>query len=328
MKFVIFHSDYEYLKFLFGRTITNCEVFNVYGSHIMSKNILLQFLYRMHHSSLLNKYFNIPMKNIWYSNMIPAQITKDDNVCFIFNSSRASSIDISFYKYLRAHYKCKLVLQLWNPIDWDRGKVKYDIEEMKNIMDMVCTYNVLDAQKYKVTLYPYILFQLQNIIVKPFNDRDTDVLFIGQDKGRMQYIEDMYKSLTSRGLKCDFYIINPLRKCQVGEIHICDWISYIDLIKKTENTKCIVNVLQAGAEGVTIRDVEAYNYGCFMITNNPSPELKNIYNEEQLIDIDNISDAIIQKIKSRKNPFERRLNTNTLDNFLNWTEDSVMSSEK
>ncbi len=328
MKFVIFHSDYEYYKFLFGRTITKRKVINVYGSRIMTKNFLLQFLYRLHHSSLLNKYFNIPLKNIWYSYLIPAQIAKDDDVCFIFNSSRVSNIDFSFYNYLRAHYKCKLVLQLWNPIDWDRGKVKYDIEEMKNIMDMVCTYNVLDAQKYKVTLYPYILFQLKNIIVKPFKDRHTDVLFIGQDKGRMQYIENLYRSLASRGLRCDFYIINPLRECQVDEIHICEWISYLDLIKKTEDTKCIVNILQAGAEGITIRDIEAYNYGCYMITNNPLHELNDIFHAEQLVNIDNISDNIIQQIKNRKNPFEKRLNTNTLDNFLNWTEESLIYSEK
>ena len=190
---------------------------------------------------------------------------------------------------------------------------------------LICTYNRYDVDKYHITRYPYILFQLKDINIIPMCKRDIDILFVGQDKGRMDYIERLYNQLTKLGLRCVFYVVNPLRECQTQGIHCSDWISYQCLIEKTENAKCIVNILQPGAEGVTLRDVEAYNYGSFMLTNNHSPELLDIYNEGQLIDINSINESTVSIIRQRTSAFPKRKNTNTLDHFYNWVNSRVCS---
>ena len=323
MKYVNFHSNYEYIRFLYEKSYSSYDVVNIYDNTIFCKSKFLRFLYRIHHSSHINKYFSLPLKSIWYHSMLPKEFKKDDELCVIFNSSRVANIDKGFYSYLRRHYQCKLVMQLWNPVDWDKSTGNYDIEEMIKIMDLVCTYNKIDVKKYHLTPYPYILYQLENITVKPMHKRPIDVLFVGQDKGRMEYIEYLYNYLTKKGLNCDFYIVNPKTNCNTSGIHCCDWLSYSSLIKMTENAKCIVNLLQPGAEGVTIRDIEAYNFGSFIITNNRSHELREIFNEDQLIDINDISDNIIDVIKNRTESFPKRRNSNSLDNFYSWLDKTL-----
>lgn len=318
MKFVLFHSNYEYIKFLYGKSKTSYDVINIFDYSLQSGNWLLRFLYRVHISPAINKYISLPLKSFWYRFMLPKGLSRTDEICFVFNSSRVAGIDVQFYNYLRQEYKCKLVMQLWNPVDWDRSKGGYDIEKMKDIMDLVCTYNKIDVEKYKLVQYPYILFNLLNINIKPLKDRTVDVFFLGQDKGRMGFIESLYEKLTSLGLNCEFYIVNPQNEPHCRGIHICDWMPYHKLIEITENSKCIVNILQPGAEGVTIRDIEAYNYGCFMITNNKSKELHDIYNNEQLIDINQINESTVNVIKKRNEVFPPRNNFNSLDNYYNW----------
>lgn len=320
MKFIVFHSNYEYVKFLHENSYTSYDAVNIYGNTILSKSRILQFLFRIHCSTRLNKYISLPCKRIWFSYMLPKGLKKDEDICFIFNSSRVASIEKEFYSFLRKNYQCKLVMVLSNPVDWDISKGAYDFEEIRNTMDLVCTYNKIDVEKYHLTPIPYVLFQLHNIKVKPMKDRSVDVLFVGQDKGRMGYIEDLYNYLTSHGLKCEFYVVSPQNDCHTVGIHCSEWISYKSLIQMTENSKCILNILQPGVEGVTIRDTEAYNYGSFLITNNPSLEIKEVFNKEQLIEIIDINEDIIDVIKKRSEAFPKRDTLNTLDNYYNWIE--------
>ena len=92
-----------------------------------------------------------------------------------------------------------------------------------------------------------------------------------------------------------------------------------------KNAKSIINILQPGASGITQRDSEAYSLGCYLITNNKSEELNRIFNDEQVINIEDIKKEVAESIQSRAEAFTKRENKYTLDGFYNWIEQTLQS---
>ena len=307
MKYFVYLPDYDYYRFLFGHAKTRYDVEYIYDFNIRTSNPVLRFLFRLHYWGVLNSLFKLPGKRIWYKYFVP-EIAEDEPVCFIFYSSRAGQYEPGFYEYLRRHYNCKLALLISNPVEFERGY--YDLDFMKRTMDLVCTYNEHDVAKYGLALHPPLLFALENLPVKPMGERSIDVLFVGKDKGRRDYIEALEKKLVAFGLRCSFFIADGSRR-----------VPYADLVRMTGDAKCLVNLLQVGSEGVTLRDIDAWNYGCFLMTNNRAPELREMLHEGQLIDIDRVDDAVCETIKARTEEFPPR-EAGSLDGFYAWVAES------
>lgn len=97
-----------------------------------------------------------------------------------------------------------------------------------------------------------------------------DYMFIGQDKGRRSTVENLEKELKAAGLK--------------GQIEIGDSFSipYMEYLEQVKKSRAIIDILQQGQTGMTLRSLEALFFGKKLITNNIYLKDCDFYNENNI----------------------------------------------
>lgn len=320
MKFIDYRSLYGHYAFLFQHDKHDTDVVFVTRNNIHLDSFLMQFFGRLYHSHIK---FLPPVlyRRIWYKFLVPIGTdTGNDKLCFIIPSFVIVNFGARFVDYVRSKYNCKVAIVFSDRVEsYPKG---LEIDSLRNVVDLICTYNPVDAEKYKISLHPGMLCNLFVPNEKPFSERTIDVFFIGQEKGRGEEILNIYRKCNEYGLKCEFIIVGETTIPKQDGIVYCDWVPYEDMFEKLKNSKSIVNILQPGASGVTLRDIEAYNLGCFLITTNSNSDLNEIMNEGQIVNFAAFNQGMANIIKGRKERFPRRKNNYSLDNFYNWIEES------
>ena len=319
MKFVQFCADDDYTKKYFVGTTTVYDVLYVFGHSIFTKYSLLKILFKIHYNPSINARINLPFKMIWYKLMVPQCVNPLENSIFIIGSGFYKNVPSSFFIYLKKNYKCKLCFRYSDKVSFYH---QIDINKLKTVFDNIQTYNSVDSKDYSISLHPPIVFNLANIKKKPLSERKTDVLFVGRDKGRMDLISSIYRKCISNNFIADFYVIENKDQEKIEGIHYTGYIPYGKVVEKIMDCKCILNIMQPGTEGITIRDIEAYNYGCFILTNYISEKVKAIYNDSQVIEIGNINHRI-EDIRNVKECFPKKPCEWTLDNYFHWVKNEL-----
>lgn len=317
VKFVDYRGQSGHFDYMLTNDEHKADVIIV-RNNFFFKSTLLRFLFFLHYSRI-NVHINLPYKSIWYKFLAPPPT--NDIYCFIITVSIISSYGEHFVYFLRSYYNCKIVLVLGDKVTtYGKG---LDLVKLKGVVDMICTFNKIDATKFNIRVHPHIMFNLNLKNLKPLKDRGTDVIFIGQEKGRGLLISTIYKKCIDYGLKCEFYIIGRNNIGELPGVIECRWIPYGELFDKIKNAKCILNLLQPDSLGITFRDIEAYNLGSFLLTNNPSEELNDILHEDQIIKIDDFDQSMADLIKNKEESFTPRKISNSLDYFYNWILNEV-----
>ena len=111
-----------------------------------------------------------------------------------------------------------------------------------------------------------------------------DVYFCGFAKTRYPIINNLYKKLTSQGLKCDFHLMNyPDNEDKVAGIHYNEApFSYEKNIQHVLNSRCILEIMQENADGFTPRVWESIIYDRHLLTNNRSLFNSEFFNEKNM----------------------------------------------
>jgi len=253
-----------------------------------------RFICRVHNNEKINKILNIPFKKIWAGSFINeyvrSQLNVTDKICFIFGGDWFKFKKNMIFKYLKKIYpNCVLVCMLGDIVNLYLSYKEFSIENLNSTFDIVCTYNRLDSEKYGFYLMPERLYNYEWVK----NDEaipKSDVFFVGQNKGRLDRILKVYETCTDNGLKCDFYItgVGKSDMKYSDKIVYNKRISYEEVLKRCKKTKCIVNLIQNGAEGITLRDYEAIGLNKCIITDNSAMLKSDFYTSEKVIWFDNV----------------------------------------
>lgn len=147
-------------------------------------------------------------------------------------------------KHLKKKYpSCKLVIYIVDILQ----NMRFSLDEVKKQFDIVCSFDKSEAEKNDVcfVLEPFSTRYLDRI-QKPDNPQ-FDVSFVGNVKGRYGRIMWLFDHLTSKGLKCDFYIVGADKKEQVKAkgIHYA-WLSFEKVLMHAANSRCIAEIMQPG----------------------------------------------------------------------------------
>ena len=141
---------------------------------------------------------------------------------------------------------------------------------------------ILDTAMVEMDLN--FLFQLRkkNVLVNlffinskhklPNRTNYTDTYFVGSIKGgRGQLINDVYKYLSSNGVRCRFDVRSKnVDYLTDGMNHIQGkWIPYTDVLQAIADTDCIIEIMQENQSGATLRYFEAIVYNKKLLSNNP-----------------------------------------------------------
>ncbi len=324
--FVLFlEGFFEFNRVIYAEVCKRPNVKSVLSFY--PKNKILRILYQLQHSKTTNKYFNIPFKSLWFNSYFRNDFAdKNKPIVFVFDA-RLLEYDYvrDYVVWLRKKYpRCKLVVNYWDIVATWRESAKPDA--IRGMVDMLVSYDRDDAEKYNMYYHPTVYAEAK--ITKPNNTPKTDVFFVGGAKNRMKAILETYDRLEKAGLNCFFYVMEakpPYNQARRGIRYVTDktWLSYEECIQYVKHTKCILEIMQQGAKGETLRVWEAITYGKMLLTNNSFMTKSRFYDPDYVCLISENGEFDPQRIKdyvSKPNPFKDKI---LPENFLTYIADNL-----
>ena len=242
-------------------------------------------------------------KDIWYEyNDIKKYVNKIDRILII--DGALNVISLKFLEWCKRKNP-NLIIDLYFINSLEAGsKAIINAKNMYNKFEWnhIYTFDPVDAEKYKFEFLGFNYYSKLNI-ENLKKDITSDVYFVGGLKGgREKEIIDLYNSLIAENVNCDFNInLNSEdNKPEVEGIKFnYGWISYSEILKHVLSSNCIIEILQKGQNGTTLRYFEAVCYNKKLLTNNPNIVNYPFYNSETMKYFKNIDDIDFEWIKER-----------------------------
>jgi len=199
-------------------------------------------------------------------------------------------------------------------------KVRPKINQFK--WDDIFTFDPVDAKKYH---YKYLGF---NYFSSRKNDSshasNSDVFFVGGLKGgRTELIYNLYERLKAKGVKCDFFLF-PIDDKNIEHLpdatYFTEWCPYERVLQHVQQTNCIIEIIQEGQNGATLRYFEAVSMNKKLLTNNPNIVVFPFYNPKWMKIFKTLDDIDLDWIKDNE-PVDYKYNgefspTHLIDSIL------------
>ena len=148
---------------------------------------------------------------------------------------------------------CSLHAFFWNPLAKMFASPDEAVGMLRRQGYALSTFDGGDAQAFGLQLRRQFIATLP----LPQAPIDYDYYFVGASKGREALLRDLTTRLDSLGLK---------GKCVVARSSE-EWISYRENIDNVARSRCLIELLQQGQQGITLRALEALVYRRKLITN-------------------------------------------------------------
>lgn len=281
-KFMILGAPADWCDVIYDDFIKNKEGLYIDGQMSVCGN-WARFLYKLAYSdkSLLGKFKKNIKKSIF--KIINKKI-KQENMQLeyvIFCDWNRLSYDYEFLKYMRMKYEnIKFVFVFTNIVE-KSGVARFsDLDFIKHNYGLIISYDEENAKKYGLTYHKTVYSKLD---IK--SDKEPcDVFFIGNAKERLEIIINVFEILNNAGYKCCFYVNGVSEEMQKYKdiIHYNQTMSYREVVEYVQNTKCILEVCQKGANASTLRCCEALAYDKKLITNSTHLKKEKFYDEKNI----------------------------------------------
>lgn len=160
----------------------------------------------------------------------------------------------------------RVSLWYWNPV-LNNPFIKNQILTAKNLHCDIYTFNRSDADEYSLKLlnqfFPMFLPSKREDII-------TDFYFQGYDKGRKHILKSLEDILNKYNT-----VFNIVTKPS-------ETITYNEYIQNVRKTKCLIDIVQDGQNGITLRPLEALSLRKKLITNNHNIQHFSFYKRENI----------------------------------------------
>lgn len=154
----------------------------------------------------------------------------------------------------------------------------------EHLIDIWGSYDKDEAEKYHFDFYyPEIesKINLSDIDVTPI----CDVFFAGAAKKRLPALLEAYDYLTGYGIRCHFIIMDAKTTeadMREGIEYTHELIPYREMLIHSLRCKCMLEINQDGAVGMTSRFLEAVMYNKKLITNSQSVKDSPFYRPQYI----------------------------------------------
>lgn len=244
-------------------------------------NFLLRFLYwgliqiqRRFHVKYIGS-----MRSLFYPYFFKKKGGDSLEYCFVFMSYEQ---DRQYLNYLKKKYPHSPHVKVLR----DLASLKKNFIEQREeqLFDYWMSYDQGDCERYNMIHFNQFeskvdLSKLKDIVPT------SDIFFIGRAKNRLGKIYKAYNHLTALGYNCLFLLlgVEPQDKIiKPGIKYINRAISYRDVLSYIINTKCILDINQENAQGVTARYVESILYNKFLLSDNPHIAKEPLFNKDYM----------------------------------------------
>lgn len=303
----------KFVYLLYGNAYEGCirnalrDVANAY-TFVPFKNEFVRKAHIIHNCRPLNSLVELPLKQPWFNRALRGmELYREDKIYFLLYESFHLSYSRHFLQYLKIRFpNCKLCFMFLNPVIdliWEK------IQKEADLLDAIITFNQKDAEKYNIVFSEDQPYKLP--IYEDPEIPESDVFFIGADKGRLPKLITIYEKLKSAGLRCDFHIVgvDEDQKKYSDDIVYNQKISYTEVLARVNATKCVLEVLQNNENYLSIRTSEALQYHRKLLTESTIVKKYDFYNPDiiQVFDkAENIDTEFVKK-EVEKSLFEKEL---------------------
>lgn len=166
---------------------------------------------------------------------------------------------------------CRLNLYLWNPMFFytdDIGKLSKRWR--------VWSFSKDEAKQYRIgyaeTIYNAKLTYEAAI--------ETDMFFVGLDKGRKPLLDMISRITTAEGLIVDINVVDNIRSIYTSKY--VGRMSYEEVRKRIARTRALIDIVQSNQKGLTQRVMESIFFKKKLITNNASVKNYKFYTPDNI----------------------------------------------
>lgn len=233
-----------------------------------------------------------------------------EKTCFVFSNITFRILPDYIIKRLNNNKNINIVVYMLDSASQKLCKEAVD-KCLKHRIKLVYTFDRADAAKYGFYHFYYIYSKLTDEL-KPMT---TDVMFFGSDKGRLRELLYLSEKFKEENMLSRMYIVGVGDEVQASEkIIINKPMPYVKMIKKLQETKCILDYVIEDQVGLSYRPMEAICYNKKLLTNNKSildfpyynAEFMQYFNNPDEIDMDFLKKdtAVDYKYKGEYSPIK------------------------
>ena len=233
-----------------------------------------------------------------------------EQIIFFTDYSFKGRFDPDYINHIRKmQHNCKVVMLLYNKVGLLYGKNGNEVlENLYNReeylpFDKIYTYDLDEAEKFG-----FEYFEAYSRISEVQNESEikSDCFYFGAvtrawKSTRIEIIEEMYRTLTDKGVQCDFHVVNKVKDLEVmQEIQAEGEKSYLEILRLNMETNCIVDIVSDGKYGMTLRVLEAIVYNKKLLTNNPNVKKHPFYNSQYMQIFSDVNDIDVEFLMRRE----------------------------
>lgn len=265
---------------------------------------------RVHLSWTINKHLLLPFKNIWYER-IAFNIPREE-CCIIIIDAALKMLKPGQLNKLFKQKNVRGVLALVNSMDAQSVailEIKKVIPKIK--WDDIYTFDPGDARKYhfkNLGCCYYSMHSPDRILEQYKNTQKSEVYFTGTIKGgREKLIISVFEKLHNASINCNFNImitgVRRLKKNPYDDVihyYSGGWIPYEEVLADVFNSDVILEVMQEGQSGPSLRYYEAVCYNKRLLTNNPNIQTFPYYDSRYMKIFRDAEDIDLHWIKEKQ----------------------------
>ena len=188
----------------------------------------------------------------------------------------------------------------------------------------IWTYDNYDSSLYGINFYQHSPFF--KTFIKPKQNIEYDVIFVGADKGRGDYLVNLDKKMQSLGLRTHFVIVATGRLSKKKDYYQPS-LPYGRVIELITKTKAILNVAMENQQGITLRDMESIFLNVKLLTTNKNIVNQDFYCPNNVYVVENLNlDNFLDFMKKPYIPVNQRIKEKyTFDSFIREITESTES---
>lgn len=266
------------------------------------KNAFAKILFRLHNTWRMNKRWELPLKFLWYRRCLDERkLDKNAEIVFVFYECFYMTYSRKYLKHLKKKFSnSKFCYVFLNAVNQEKIQ-KYNA--VKEYFDAGVAIFRRDAERYGLLLHEYYCYLPPKVSIN--SEFDSDVFFVGANKGRLPRLLEVYEKLTAAGIKCDFHIteVDPQDMRYSENIVYNKRMTYEEALQRMNSTKCALEIIQDNDFYFSIRTIEALNFKKKLLTTNKSITDYGFYNPAiiQVFDsVDDINPEFIRSIVSEE----------------------------
>ena len=163
-----------------------------------------------------------------------------------FTNPAIENYPLQFLKKLQKKYSIRYILILIDTLDKRAAAVAKKCVD-NQLFDTVYTIDHGDAVKYGFR-WTMSVYSKQPVSLQVSN-LESDLVFVGNDKGRRSVLEKIYIAARENNVKADFTINCVFDDEQLDGITYNHDLTYQQVVEKTIASNCLLEVVQGGTIG-------------------------------------------------------------------------------